>query len=263
MKDSIDRLFGKPAFMPYVCCGDPDGEGTVAMVNALAENGADAIELGIPFSDPMADGRAIQGASRRALEAGMTPAGALAILSRLRKGGLRIPVFIMTYYNIVYSNGVEKFTGLAAESGADGFIIPDLPPEEAGEMEAACRKSGLALVRFITPNCDKERLKRISKGASGFLYAVSAYGTTGARDGVSEDALRLIGRAGDEGSLPIVIGFGISGPEQAKAYVKAGASGVIVGSRLVELRREGGLEAVADFSRAIASAISAGARERI
>lgn len=249
-------LFEKPAFMPYVCCGDPDAEGTARLIMTLAENGADAIELGIPFSDPIADGKTIQHASARALAGGMTPGKALSILSELRAGGLGIPVFVMTYYNIVFSNGVGNFVVKAKESGADGFIVPDLPPEEAQEMDDACRDEGLALVRFITPNCGEERIKRIAGGAAGFLYAVSAYGTTGAREGVSQDAIGLIGRAKRITPMPLVIGFGVSQPAQAREYVRAGASGVIVGSRIAELHRSGGLDAVAKFSREVSEAIS-------
>ncbi len=251
------ELFRKPAFMPYVCCGDPDEESTIRLVRTLAVNGAGAIELGIPFSDPIADGKTIQHASQRALGGGMTPGKALALLALLRAEGIRIPVFVMTYYNIVFSNGVEDFVARARKAGADGFIIPDLPPEEAGEMEAACQRIGLKLIRFITPNCSEARIRRIAENASGFLYAVSAYGTTGARDGVSQDAIGLIRRAKGITDLPLVIGFGISTPAQAGGYVKAGAAGVIVGSRIAELHRSGGLEAVAAFSKSVAGAISA------
>ncbi len=229
------RELKKPALMPYVCCGDPDAKFTKKLIREMVANGADAIELGVPFSDPMADGKTLQDAAERALEGGMTPKKAIEVLRELREEGIEIPIFIMTYYNIVFSNGVADFTKLAKEAGADGFIIPDLPIEESGEMRSACDDNDRVLVQFITPNCSDKRLERIAKDAKGFLYAVSVLGITGARDEVSEDAIELIRRAKKITDLPVVIGFGISNEAQASQYVKEGADGVIIGSKIAGL----------------------------
>jgi tryptophan synthase alpha chain len=169
------------AFMPYVCCGDPNEKFTVKLVKALAENGADAIEFGIPFSDPIADGKAIQAASQRALASGMTPKRAIATIARLRRERVNAPIVAMTYYNIVFSNGEGKFLAALKRAGADGLIVPDVPLEEAGGLARECKKAGIDFVRLITPNCGMARLRKIAAGARGFLYAVAVFGTTGAR----------------------------------------------------------------------------------
>jgi len=242
------RELKKPALMPYVCCGDPNVKFTKELIREMAANGADAIELGIPFSDPMADGKIMQEAVARALDGGMTPDKALNMLKELREEGLEIPVFIMTYYNILFSSGIGNFTKLAKDAGADGFIIPDLPIEESGELRSACDEHDLVLVQFITPNCSDERLERITKDAKGFLYAISVLGITGVREGISEDAVELIRRAKRITKIPVVIGFGISNEEQASEYVKAGADGVIIGSKIAKIySAENKVDEVAKF----------------
>ncbi len=246
------RELKRPALMPYVCCGDPDVRFTKKLIREMVANGADAIELGIPFSDPMADGKTIQEAVARALKGGMTPNKALEMLKEMREEGLKVPVFIMTYYNIVFSGGIADFTKLAKEAGADGFIIPDLPIEESADLRSACDEQDLVLVQFITPNCSDERLKKIVKDATGFLYAVSVLGITGARDGISEDAIELIKRTKEITRLPVVIGFGISNEDQASKYVKAGADGVIIGSKIAKIySAENKVEEVAGFCAAV------------
>lgn len=236
----LGRMFANSdgaAFMPYVCCGDPSEEFTVALVKTLAKSGADAIEFGIPFSDPIADGKAIQAASSRALAGGMTPKKALAVIARLRAEGIGIPIVAMTYYNIIYSAGAARFLRSLSKAGADGLIVPDVPLEESGGLRGECKKAGLAFVPLITPNCTDERLGRIASGASGFLYAVSVLGTTGARENVNESALELVRRAKRFG-LPVCAGFGISKPKHANEFAAAGADGVIVGSRIVGIYSE-------------------------
>ncbi|MBU0527703.1 tryptophan synthase subunit alpha [Candidatus Micrarchaeota archaeon] len=246
------RELKKPALMPYVCCGDPNVQFTKKLIKAMVANGADAIELGIPFSDPMADGKTIQEAITRALKGGMTPGKALEMLKELRKEGVEVPIFIMTYYNIPFSSGIANFTKLAKEAGADGFIIPDLPIEESDELRSACDEHDLVLVQFITPGCSSERLEKIVKNAKGFLYAVSVLGITGARDGISEDAIELIKRTKKITELPVVIGFGISNEAQASQYVKAGADGVIIGSKIAKIySNENSVEEVARFCSAV------------
>lgn len=257
LKEMFEKKKGA-AFMPYVCCGDPDGEFSISLVKALAQNGADAIELGIPFSDPIADGKTIQGASVRALAAGMTPKKALAAIAKLRKEGVQLPIVAMTYYNIIYSAGAEKFLKALGEAGTDGVIVPDVPLEESEELRNGCRAAGLDCIALVTPNCSEERLARIAKGAGGFLYAVSVLGTTGARKEVGEDALELVRRAKKFG-LPVCAGFGISTPAHAAAFAKAGADGVIVGSEIVDvysrhirdgkMDRKAALDEVAAYAR--------------
>jgi len=261
----LERFFAQmkgAAFMPYVCCGDPSEKFTLRLVRTLVESGADAIEFGIPFSDPIADGKAIQAASQRALAAGMTPKRAIAAIAKLRKMGIRVPIITMTYYNIVYSGGTEAFIASIKKAGADGLIVPDVPLEESGELRAACRNAGIGLIYFITPNCSTKRLKKIASRASGFLYAVSVLGTTGARKTVSSDALELVRRARKACSLPVVAGFGISEPSHAAALREAGADGVIVGSRLVEIyglekNERSALEKVGRFARKMKKACNA------
>lgn len=232
----IESIFGNNfAFMPYVCCGDPNLEFTIKLIKTLVENGADAIELGIPFSDPIADGKTIQMASNRALKNGMTPKKALDVIRKIREDGITVPIIAMTYYNIVYANGIEKFVNKIKDAGADGLIVPDVPYEESEELYNACTKNGIDLVYLVTPNTVNERIRKIAEKTRGFLYAVSVLGTTGTREEVSKNALDLIKRVKNITKIPIVVGFGISKPEQAEAYANAGANGIIIGSKIVNI----------------------------
>lgn len=271
--DRLKQLFagGKKTFMPYVCAGDPNADFTVKLVKTLVANGADAIELGIPFSDPIADGKTIQAASQRALEGGMTPAKAMELVARLRREGIAVPIVAMTYYNIVYANGTKEFIRQLKEAGADGLIVPDAPLEESEELHQACAEAGLDLIYLVTPNCSEERLRTIAARASGFLYAVAVFGTTGKRTEVSKEAIGLLVRLKKITSLPVAVGFGVSNAAQARAYAKAGADGIIVGSGLIDLYAKylasGGkletakaLEEVAAFTRGVKKAIGAIAR---
>jgi len=223
------------AFMPYVCCGDPNERFTVKLVKALVENGADAIEFGIPFSDPIADGKAIQAASQRALASGMTPKKALGTIAKLRSEGIDVPIVAMAYYNIVFANGEREFLAALKKAGADGLIVPDVPLEEARGLAKECGQAGIDFVKLITPNCDMARLRKIAAGARGFLYAIAVFGTTGARKRVDARAIALVKRAKNVSRLPVCAGFGIATPQHAVEFAKAGAGGVIVGSEIANL----------------------------
>lgn len=218
----------RAALMPYLMGGFPDLETSRAIGDACIDAGADLLELGIPFSDPLADGPVIQAAGARALAAGATTDGVLAVCERLAP---RAPVVLMTYVNIVLARGVERFVGQAADAGAAGLIVPDVPLEESAELRAACDAAGLALVPLVAPTTPDERLARIGARARGFVYAVSVVGTTGEREG--GDATELLARVKAATDVPVALGFGISDAAQAAAAARAGADGVIVGSRLV------------------------------
>ncbi len=258
------RAQKKKAFMPYVCCGDFGEKFTEQLIETLCENGADVIELGIPFSDPVADGPTIQAASVRALNAGMNPKKALLLLGRLRKKGIAAPAVVMTYYNIVFHLGVEKFARDAAKAGANAILCPDVPLEESTRLRNACRHAGLDCVFLAAPNTPQDRLEKILPKATGFLYLVSVSGTTGARKGVSKDAITLVHRAKKASKLPIAVGFGVSTPSHAKEIARAGASGVIVGSKIIDVyirdAAEGkpakALQKVAEFAREMKAALS-------
>ncbi|MBI5047132.1 tryptophan synthase subunit alpha [Candidatus Micrarchaeota archaeon] len=225
----------RTVFLPYVCCGDPNITFTKKLIHTLVKNGADGLELGIPFSDPIADGKTIQAASNRALKNGTNTKMAFDLIADLRKEGITIPIAIMTYYNIIYSQCVENFVALAKKAGANGFVVPDVPVEESGPLYNSCTANGLSLISLVTPQTTSDRLKLILQKASGFVYLVSVAGTTGSRDGISSAALFALKEIPRYTNLPVVVGFGISKPEHAKAYSDAGARGVIVGSEIVNI----------------------------
>ena len=229
----ITRAFEHgPALIPYITAGDPSPEATAAYVEALVAGGADIVELGLPFSEPIADGPTIQNAITRALEGGMTPERFFDLVRGL---DVAVPLVAMTYYNLVlsYGDGVESFVEAAAAAGLDGLIIPDLPVEESQPLRAACDAHGLDLIFIVAPTTRGERLDRIMAQGSGFVYVQARLGTTGARGDVSgqtHDALaRLTGY-----SIPKAVGFGVSTGEQAREIISAGADGVVAGSVFVE-----------------------------
>ena len=230
-----------PALIPYITAGDPDAEATKVYVRALAEGGADLIELGLPFSEPIADGPTIQDAIARALEGGMTPSAFLDLVAEL-SAEVDVPLVVMTYYNLLYQYGdevgVEPFVEAAADAGLSGLIVPDLPVEEAGELRAACDAHGLDLIFIVAPTTDDERLDRIVERASGFVYVQARLGTTGARADVSEQTHESLARLADAG-VPKAVGFGVSTGENAREIVAAGADGVVAGSVFVDLIAEG------------------------
>lgn len=220
----------KPIFMPYYPVGYPDIPTSIDVLEALAKNGADLIEVGLSFSDPLADGPVIQKATQAALEQGVTTKKVLQAVAELRRRGLEIPLVLMGYYNPMLAYGLEKFVRDAVEAGADGFIIPDLPPEEAGELTAI--PNGLPLITMLAPTTSEERMEIIARGAQGFIYLVSVTGVTGARTGVPVGLAELVAQVRAHASAPVCVGFGIGAPEQAQA-VGAIADGVIVGSACV------------------------------
>ncbi len=245
----IRRAFdhGK-AFIAFLTCGDPDMETSEELIGAAAQAGADLIELGIPFSDPTAEGPVIRQANLRALSAGATTDGVLGLARRVRDK-FEIPLVFMTYANVVFSYGTERFAGAAAEAGIDGLILPDVPYEERGEFASACRRHGLDLISLVAPTSN-ERIGRIAGEAEGFVYCVSSLGVTGPRSGFPADLDSVIGRIRSATAAPIAVGFGVSTPEQA-AEMAAKADGVIVGSALVSLVGQYGREAAPRVSALI------------
>lgn len=223
------------AFMPYMMGGYPTLEKSLRIGEQYIAGGADLIELGIPFSDPLADGPAIHAAGTQALRAGATVDGVLNICKQL---GARIPVIVMTYANIVFAHGAGAFAQRLVDADAAGLIVPDLPLEESDEVRAACQRAGLAFVPLVAPTTTAQRLEAIGRQASGFLYAVSVVGTTGERS--NTDAYEsVVSRAKEHTELPVALGFGISGPEQASIAAAAGADGVIVGARMIRAVADG------------------------
>jgi tryptophan synthase alpha chain len=224
---------GEGALIAFVTAGDPKPEFTPKIVEALAKH-ADIVELGIPFSDPIADGPTIQGAADRALTSGTTPEAVRKIIEKIR-GANDIPLVVLTYYNIVFKRGVNDFIKSFAAVGMDGIIVPDLPVEEAGELLKATKKHGVDLVLLVAPTTTPERLKRICGASSGFLYLVSLLGVTGAREKLSDLVRPLIADVRKVSRVPIAVGFGISKPEHVADVIKCGADGAIVGSAFVNL----------------------------
>ncbi len=228
------------AFIAFITCGDPDLETTKEVVKQAVENGADLIELGIPFSDPTAEGPVIQGANIRALNAGTTTDKVFDLVRELRKE-VSVPMVFMTYANVVYSYGADKFISLCAETGMDGMIIPDLPFEEKEEFEPYCKKYGVDLVSLIAPTSEN-RIAMIAKEAEGFIYVVSSLGVTGMRSEIKTDIGAIVKVIRENTDVPCAVGFGISTPEQAKKMADI-SDGAIVGSAIVKLLEKHGKDA--------------------
>jgi len=227
------RAEERAALMPYFTLGYPDPATSLHVVEAIAQAGADLIELGVPFSDPLADGPTIQRSTQAALEQGMNVARCLEIAAQLRARGVAQPLMLMGYVNPILAFGVERFVTQAAAAGADGLIVPDLPPEEAAQIEAACQKHNRALVYLLAPTSPQERVARLAARTTGFLYLVSLAGVTGARDSLPPGLEAFVQRTREAAHTPLAVGFGISTPEQARAVGDL-AEGVIVGSALIE-----------------------------
>lgn len=225
----------RAALMPYMMGGFPDLSTSLAIGHAYIDGGADLIELGVPFSDPLADGPVIHAAGTRALAQGATLAGVLEVGRQLAE---RVPVVLMTYANLVYGRGFARFADLLVEHGISGAIVPDLPLEEGDGLLAECDARGIALVPLIAPTTPDDRLARIGARARGFLYTVSVTGTTGERQALDGGVAAIVARAKAATSVPVAVGFGIGTPAQAAAAADAGAAGVIVGSRLVRAATE-------------------------
>lgn len=228
------------AFIAFVTCGDPDLETTAAAVRAAVENGADLIELGIPFSDPTAEGPVIQGANIRALSGGVTTDKIFAFVKELRHD-VKVPMVFMTYANVIFSYGTEKFISMCHDIEIDGLILPDLPYEEKEEFLPVCRKYGVDLISLIAPTSEN-RIAMIAKEADGFLYIVSSLGVTGTRSEIKTDLKSIVEVVRQNTDIPCAIGFGISTPEQAKKMADI-SDGAIVGSAIIKLLEKYGKEA--------------------
>ncbi len=228
---AANRAAGRKALAPFVTAGDPDADTTVAVIEALHQRGASLCELGVPYSDPIADGPVIQASYTRALGKGLTLAGVFDIATRA-SATCAMPILAMASYSLVFRRGIDRFVADALGAGLAGFVVPDLPLEESDDFDAACRNAGLALVRLVTPTTPPERAEAIARKSTGFLYCVSVAGVTGARTDLPPGLVDRVQWLRTKTDVPILVGFGISSPEQVKA-VAAVADGVIVGSALV------------------------------
>lgn len=250
ISDTFERLQsqGRAALMPYISAGHPTLETTEALLHALEKSGADLIELGIPYSDPLADGPTVQRAGQIALQNGATIPKIHAMMKRVREQGLTIPVLYMVYYNCVFRHGEERFLDDAAAAGIDGLIIPDLPLEEAEGVEKMAAERNIDLVYLLAPTSTPERIAEAGRRSRGFIYCVSLTGVTGARDRLSDALDPMLARIRAATSLPLAVGFGVSLPGHAAAVAEM-ADGVIVGSALVER-----IDRAADQSQAVVEA---------
>lgn len=254
------RAENRAAFVAYVCAGDPDFDTSLEVCRALLANGVDILELGVPFSDPLADGLTNQLAAQRALESGMTAARVFELVKRIREFS-QAPIVFYTYYNLVFANGVDAYVRDARTAGVDGILTLDLPPEEAGEVVAAGKAHGVETVFIIAPTTPDERIARIAAVTTGFLYYVSREGVTGVRDQVAGNIPEAMARIRARTKLPVVVGFGI-GTRAQVAQVAAQADGVVVGSALVNCIRDNLADRskIAPVLAARAADLSAGVR---
>ena len=235
----IASAFAKPnhiALIPYITVGYPSIEATLEIVPLLAESGCDIVELGIPFSDPLADGATIQQASYQALSQGVTPKLCLEVAQILRQR-VEIPLVFMTYYNPVLKFGLEEFCSKCAEAGVNGLIIPDLPPEEGEDLERSAQEYEIDLIYLVTPAGTEERIDLVASRSSGFIYLVSLTGVTGTRDVLPDELESFVNRVRTRTRKPLCVGFGVTTPEQVRRIAKV-ADGVIVGSRIIQLMEE-------------------------
>lgn len=259
---------GEGAYMPHIYYGDPNEEFSLELIKTLVGNGADLIEFGIPFSDPIADGTTFIAACERALKNGMTPIRRMEGVKKMRRMGVEVPIVLTTYYNIPYTMGIEIFARAVKEAGVQGLIIPDLPVEEATEFLEAAKAFDLKIIFQVAPTTSDERLKKIVKVASGFLYVINVEGVTGTRKSVLQSSLDLVKRVRDRTNLPLMAGFGISNKEHALAMFSAGVDGVITGSAIAEIYAkdlhspEKSLAEIAKFSREMKQACVEGYRKR-
>lgn len=231
-----DAFHKGPALIAYICAGDPSIEATKDIVRSLVRGGADIIELGLPFSDPVADGPTIQAAIERALDSGMNPDKYFEMAAEL---DVNVPLVCMTYYNLIFKRGLERFVTDSIASGITGLIVPDLPPEESEELEAVCKEHGMDLIFLIAPTTTPKRIKMITEKSSGFIYLVARLGVTGARSDVADMTAGLISKVNKEAvtgcNTPKAVGFGVSKGDHAKQFISAGANGVIVGSAFIDI----------------------------
>jgi tryptophan synthase alpha chain len=244
------------ALMPYFTIGYPDYETSLDVIAACVEAGADLMELGVPFSDPLADGPTIQLSTQVALENGITVKRCLEAVAELRTRGVAIPLILMGYINPILSYGLGKFVTEAVQAGVSGLILPDLPPEEAADLQMLCQQHGLDLVFLLPPNSSDERVRFVTEKCSGFVYLVSVLGITGERDALPVELAEFVRRVRAQTDKPLAVGFGISTPEQA-AVVGEVADGVIVGSALIKAAGQSGnpVEAAREFVRGLKMAL--------
>jgi tryptophan synthase alpha chain len=228
---AANRAAGRKALAPFVTAGDPDAATTVAVLEAIAKAGASLCELGVPYSDPIADGPVIQASYTRALGKGLTLAD-MFDAAKQASARVSMPILAMASYSLIFRRGIDRFVADAVAAGLAGFVVPDLPIEESDDLDTACRQAGLALVRLVTPTTPPDRAEAIAKKSTGFLYCVSVAGVTGARTELPPGLIDRVKWLRSKTSVPILVGFGISSPEQVKAVAEV-ADGVIVGSALV------------------------------
>lgn len=255
MTRTADAFAEGKAFIPFITCGDPDLETTARLVRAMADSGADLIELGIPFSDPTAEGPVIQQANERALKAGTTTDKVFDLVRDLRRD-VTVPMVFMTYANVVFSYGKERFCERCREVGIQGMILPDVPYEEKDEFDPVCKENGLDLISLIAPTSE-DRIGRIARDASGFVYCVSSLGVTGVRSKITTDIGAMVRLVKQAKEIPCAVGFGISTPDQARQMAQH-ADGVIVGSAIMKLIAKHGRDAeplVAEYVREMKEAV--------
>ncbi|HKD21814.1 MAG TPA: tryptophan synthase subunit alpha [Rhizomicrobium sp.] len=263
------RKAGRAAFIPFITAGDPDFDTSCAILEKLPAVGADIIELGVPFSDPMADGPAVQASSLRALEAGMTLNKMLEMVRRFRKRDKETPLVLMGYFNPIHHYGSARFAKDAAEAGVDGLITVDLPPEEDEVLRLPASAQGLEVIRLATPTTDSHRLEAVLSGAGGFLYYVSIAGVTGTKSFEVGDVRAAVSRVKARSKLPCVVGFGIKTPEQA-AEIARFADGAVVGSAIVSRfadaagkKRESVVKDVVDYCASLAESVHAARKDSV
>jgi tryptophan synthase alpha chain len=225
---------GEGAFIPFAVAGDPDFDSSIEIVKKYVDNGADALEIGFPFSDPVADGPSVQAADIRALNSGMTTEKCFEFIRRIRKF-TDIPIGLLVYYNLIYKMGIEEFYRNASISGVNGILAADLPPEEAEEVIVAANKNNIDQIFMVAQTTSNERLAEIVKLSSGFLYVVAVMGVTGARSDIKKSTVDLIKRVRNHTDLPLAVGFGISKPEHVKDVIKSGSDGAIVASAIIDI----------------------------
>ncbi len=251
---AMRKAQNQAAFIAYIMGGDPDVKSAQNLLDGLPDAGADVIELGLPFTDPMADGPAIQAAALRALNAGVRTKDVLAMAAKFRKKDVTTPLIVMGYYNPIHHMGCEAFTTACIESGVDGAIIVDLPPEEDAPLRAAFDGAGLALIRLATPTTDDQRLPTVVAGTSGFVYYVSVAGITGALVPDADPVERAVRRIRNASGLPVAVGFGIKTEEKA-AQIARVADGVVVGSAIVDAMAQNGVEHALELTRHLSNAV--------
>lgn len=252
---SVFKASRPPALIPYLTIGYPSVAATLEIAPLLAASGCDIIELGIPFSDPLADGTTIQKASQQALKNGVTPQVCLEVANQLRQK-VEVPLVFMTYYNPVLNIGLRHFCSSCAEVGIDGLIVPDLPPEEGAELETATQEYNLDLIYLLAPTSTEERIDLVAKKSRGFIYLVSLTGVTGAREALPMELESFVASVRRRVQQPLCVGFGVSSPEQARRVARV-ANGVIVGSRIIQLiEGENPLPRVQSFIESLRNAIS-------